>query len=362
MSVLFPKSLSVKEAQRRAAEPKPWELVVEDYLGGAQVLKDDMAKRLIERGDSNLRQDFEALQRSDRKRLSVPGLEAYRVDRHRGGYIVSTADGREPVASYGCGIMPYVAPAYRGRGICAHLHVYRDLTAGRMGAASYSREGFAARLRAHALHVEAALARGEDVPAPVRTQYRSTPEGLRLNVPYTAEDHNAHVSRLRDRRMRQKFHDITDGYVERYIDEARFTTGLAGRFGPGRAAGAAFAVRLAAAIEGDLRVSMIDARLCVQVEKDGLVHDILGVRAESQSHQDLLRREVFFDSDPVPEVFVFRHPDEIHDPSLRKEIEGMVRAGQESYAIEAEKIEAVLDAAQAFDHALEKAMTADPEF
>lgn len=102
--------------------------------------------------------------------------------------------------------------------------------------------------------------------------------------------------------------------------------------------------------------------LCLQVQKDGFVHDVMGVRSDSQAQADLLRREIFFENDPEPEVFAFRHPDEIHDPSLSKEIEGLVRTGQESFAIEAEKIVTVLDRAQAFDLSLQAARDPQPEF
>lgn len=349
MPVLSPKGML---SDRKAPDPKPWEQTVEDYMGGAYVISDTTAQRFTRLGEGNLRRDFKDLRQISITPIAVPGLEAFCVERWRNGYIVSTADGRKPVASYGIGTMPYVAPDFRGRGICARLHVHRDLTEGRIAATSYSRGGFAARLRAHALHIEAALARGEYVPAVVRNQYGPADEGLRLNTPYTPEDHNARIADLSERRARQRFHDITDSYVERYIDMDRFRAGFAGRMGPGRAAGSAFAVRLAAAIDGDIRVSRVDGLLCLQVEKDGLVHDVMGVRSQSQAHSDLMRREILFESDPEPEVFIFRHPDEIHDRSLRKEIEGLVRAGQEGCTNEAHEIEAILDRAQAFDEGL----------
>lgn len=226
MSVLFPKDLF---SDRKAPDPKPWEQTVEDYMGRAYVISDTAAQRFVRLGESNLRHNFSQLREDDGTRMIIPGLEAYRVNRFRGGVIVSTSDGRKPVASYACGMMPYVVPGHRGRGICARLHVHRDMTEGRIVATSYSHAGFAARLRAHALHVEAALARGDYVPGPVRNQYGSSAKGLRLNKPYTPEDHNAHISALSERQARQRFHDISGSYVERYIDEALFRTGLAGR-------------------------------------------------------------------------------------------------------------------------------------
>lgn len=345
---MFPPKFKARKIEQLPA----WAQRLEDYLGPATVISATSAARMTAMAEGELVHDFKFFSKQDRPRIDVPGLEEFRVLQVRGGYLVATGDGREPVASYGIGMMPYVVPDYRGRGICSHLHVYHDTHHGQRRASSYSNEGFSARRRAHALHVAKALAAGENVPGAVRAQYRAGDNGLELKEPYSPEEHNAWVKQERDASLRRDYERFTENYPVRYAQLSHYMTGLRSRFAPTAPGGVAFAARLAAVIDGEMRATVIAALIIIQVEKDGLVHDILGARPSEDAIGDLKRRNILLESDEAPEVFTFRAASEIHDQELRKSIETLLAHGQESQAIEAHEIEAILDRAQAFDEGL----------
>ena len=333
-------------------QPLPWEQTVEAYLGPASVIGGLAAKRLTTHAEEALLREFARLPHRERECVDIPDLKAFRVNSVLGGYLVTTLDGMEPVASYGLGILPYVMPAYRGRGICSCLHAHHDLAHGQRKATSYSIDGFYARRRAHALHVQKALDAGCDVPDAVRAQYRNGEFRLELKEPYGPEEHNDWVRRERNAALQRDYARFTEGYPVRYAQLSHYLNGLRSRFAPTAPGGVAFAARLAATIDGEMRVTVTPALIIVQVEKNGLVHDILGARASDEAINDLKQRGILHESDDTLEVFTFRSATQIPDRGLHETIETLLHRGQESQSIEAYEIEGILDRAQAFDEAL----------
>lgn len=84
-------------------------------------------------------------------------------------------------------VLPYLDPEYRGRGIMAALHKQADEVGERFTTANYTISGFMSRAKAHALHVEDAVARGEDVPEIVLADYNIVDGKARLKEPMTRE-------------------------------------------------------------------------------------------------------------------------------------------------------------------------------
>lgn len=84
-------------------------------------------------------------------------------------------------------VLPYLDQEYRGRGIMAALHKQADDAGNRFTTQNYTISGFMSRAKTHALHVEDAVARGEDVPEIVLADYDIVDGKARLKEPMTRE-------------------------------------------------------------------------------------------------------------------------------------------------------------------------------
>lgn len=78
----------------------------------------------------------------------------------------------------------FVEKAYRGRGLGAELHVLNDLYLRPVPIILYTKQGLAARVSAHRLHVERALHAGREVPDDVLADYSKSEGGLSLRKPF----------------------------------------------------------------------------------------------------------------------------------------------------------------------------------
>jgi len=336
---------------------QPWEKTVQDYLGPAKVIDtspDGMPGEIIAQAGERMCALAVRISSGEisPEKIFPPGFDRFDVYQHRGGYLVTSKETGSAIASYGLDVVPFVAPQWRGQGICAKLHVFRDTTRRQMTAGAYSENGFKARIRAHAMHVQAALTGGLKVPDEVRDQYRSTATGLKLVHDYSAQDHNKQLDEARRERMKETFNKTTEGYVCRHIDLDMVVNRIDDYFSPKYNAGAALAVRMAATIEADLRVTRINGSLIVQAQKGNFIHDILGVRTVGQAENDMIVRGIMEEGDPAPEVFVFQSLSEIHDTSLRNEIGEMVIEGQPECATKTEVVNKVLDSLEEFDRSV----------
>lgn len=179
-------------AERRVM---PWELTLQEFIGPYLVHLDEELSAFRHNAISNSEAKIRAAKRSRYDPIDW----SYRPDlvlliERKGavrGMLVEDAQTGERLAGVHYGL-PVVFAAHRGRGIGAEI--VARATAGPdliLKPTSYSESGFGARLGAHRLLVERALAEHLDVPAKVREAYTASPDGLRLKAPWTIAEQNA---------------------------------------------------------------------------------------------------------------------------------------------------------------------------
>jgi hypothetical protein len=128
------------------------------YMGGLPTLKDGevgVSQRAQIREAERFLADRAAWSDPDRfAPLEIPGLRGVRVLAMARPYRnIILLDGVDPVACIRSGL-PFVTPAWRGRGLGALLVLISDLERGRfLSPAAYSVSGARARCSAHALQV-----------------------------------------------------------------------------------------------------------------------------------------------------------------------------------------------------------------
>lgn len=173
----------------------PWEMTLQDFLGPNVVYLDGALSAFRHNAIAQSEAKIRAAKASRYDRVDW----SYRPDlvlliERKGsvrGMLVEDAETGERLAGVHCGL-PVVFSEHRGRGIGAEI--VARATAGPdliLKPTSYSESGFGARLGAHRLLVERALAEHLDVPAKVSEAYEATPDGLRLKAPWTIAEQNA---------------------------------------------------------------------------------------------------------------------------------------------------------------------------
>jgi len=309
---------------------KPWEMTFQEYLGPAPVLGvigpghhahieaiNDLADMEVE---SRCWQEIRVREREDLVFLAGPDERLLVLDPVSGEVIGGYAN------------IPLVHDRYRGAGICSEMHLIRDERLGRGETAVYSRHGFRARLNAHALHIERALGRGDQVPENVLADYRVDEIGrMRLGAPYDEKDHEEWSQAfLKQRRM-------TDFEREMAGLTVRFRT-FEGRNDPVARTyradkhGYAFAMALHRKIGAMIRVTTTEWSLIVQAQLGDQVMDVDGIRPEG-SVEDCLVARGLLDREEMDRIMVRTFPSEEEFLSVIGDRPGIVRGDRLETAV-----------------------------
>lgn len=298
-----------------------WKMTLKDYLGPAPLVEDYHETHHVHAAAMArlLRLDAEASDWPEADLPARPDLEV-RMD-SPSAWVV-----RDRATSALLGgqtlLIPIVVPGQRSRGIASEMHVLVDEMGARRWAMTYSKAGLMARVRAHRLHVERALVRGETVPDEVLADYASDASGrLALRAPWTPERHAEWIVEARERERLATFARVTDGMAEilhgpHDLDERHFV-----EFGP-RGDGHALAACLAIDAGAEIRVGLREGSvLFVQAAIGDVVVDVFGARPEALAQDELVRRNILSDPNAPPDPFfglsklqslpieIARHPD-----------------------------------------------------
>jgi hypothetical protein len=201
-------------------------------------------------------------------------------------------------------IIPFVMPDFRGRGVTSEIHVLVDEMGARSRASTYSVSGLMARVRAHRLHVERALDRGEAVPEAVLSDYARDAAGrVRLRTPFDVPAYEALVAETCRRHELEAFSRITQDMTEVLHGPHDLGALHFSHFRPTQD-GHALAVCLAEDAGATIRAGFSHDRLAfVQAEIGDVVIDVFGLRPEGAAIEELRRRGMLPSPDTPPDPF-----------------------------------------------------------
>lgn len=303
---------------------KAWQKTLQEYLGNASVAS-QIASRF---------EDFPIHDGFNHNMVSphLPGFE-FRFSSSTWFQIIDQE--KDNVVGYFQGAAR-VAPEYQGRGLTPELYVLID----EVGAEDRTNwlltpSSFGARKAAHRRHVERALSAGLDVPDVVLAQYERGETGrLQLREDYTPAQCNLDYQMRRYLEKSDEFLAVAGGY-SRYtfdIDNPIAVNQALENDPASQEWGVEFILELHARIGGELlctRAMREDDRckeMAVQILKDGMVIDAIGIRSFQTSTADLRYRNeqifmdggFFFETTEIPPAVTIASPDEV-----RSYIDGM---------------------------------------
>lgn len=168
---------------------KSWEKTIEEYLDGCSV--GPTIERIVH--PDKVRAYAEDSDYAHIKTSPLAPDYAFHINGYQDFKIVHTPTGE--VSGTFVGMMAYVAPEHRGKGLTSLLYVMcDDLDISRTEVRTLTPASLGAFRKAHAMMVERAVKAGDPVPLRVLTQYRKAEGGgIELRNPYGPEECNARL-------------------------------------------------------------------------------------------------------------------------------------------------------------------------
>lgn len=190
-----------------------WQKTVIEYLSPGILAPADMEDALQ---NTYFKGAIEDLMSRDPARLEtwapLPGHDGieFAIGGHHNALMRESSSGKV-IGGY-VWVLPYLDPEFRGRGIMATFHKQNDDAGLRFTTQNYTISGLMARAHTHALHVAAAVERGEDVPDHVLDDYDIVDGKAHLKEPMTRERYNAEFlsPRLFAERMEARKEQLSD--------------------------------------------------------------------------------------------------------------------------------------------------------
>lgn len=152
-----------------------WRTPLSAYLGTARLIKEGQEEAIERDGQKGLRLYTESYQRgdlSDFETISDFAGDPDLVLFHKDERFAILSRSQDRMIAVMTAWFPYNDPEFRSRSLMAHVLKSQEERGQRMRTGSYTVAGLMNRVKAHRLHVQSAIDRGDEVPDEVMRDYR----------------------------------------------------------------------------------------------------------------------------------------------------------------------------------------------